>query len=358
MEGECHMSLAGGMAALHLEMTDRVPRTEYSAPYHPALVKAVTGIEVKPDSDPALVNEAAAAFMKAWDFAMQWNVCLHSTIFGKYRVNMGHAEYAEGGVDRDDHLYCAFRDEEEVLRFDPEEALCRVDVREWAAAFSENYRLVSTVAPDAVNMTGTYVTCVSGLIELFGWDLLLLAAGVDPRGFGEMTNRYARWMQPFFEALAQSDVPVVMVHDDIVWTQGPFIRPAWYREFVFPHYKTFFDPVLQAGKKLLFTSDGDYTMFIDDIARAGAQGFVLEPLTDLRYVAEKYGKTHVIVGNADTRALLSNDREAIYAEVKRCMDTAAHCPGFIMAVGNHIPPNTPVEAALYYDEVYRALSRR
>ena len=32
--------------------------------------------------------------------------------------------------------------------------------------------------------------------------------------------------------------------------------------------------------------------------------------------------------------------------------------GFFMAVGNHIPANTPVENALYYNEVYEELSRR
>jgi len=29
-----------------------------------------------------------------------------------------------------------------------------------------------------------------------------------------------------------------------------------------------------------------------------------------------------------------------------------------MAVGNHIPANTPVESALYYNEVYEELCRR
>ena len=44
-------------------------------------------------------------------------------------------------------------------------------------------------------MTGIYVTCVSGLIEIFGWEMLLLAAGLDPDGFGEVANRYASWIQ-------------------------------------------------------------------------------------------------------------------------------------------------------------------
>ncbi len=40
------------------------------------------------------------------------------------------------------------------------------------------------------------------------------------------------------------------------------------------------------------------------------------------------------------------------------MNIGKSCPGFIMAVGNHIPPNTPVENALYYNEVYEELASR
>ena len=46
------------------------------------------------------------------------------------------------------------------------------------------------------------------------------------------------------------------------------------------------------------------------------------------------------------------------AEVERCMDIGKECPGFFMAVGNHIPSNTPVKNALYYNEVYEELSVR
>jgi hypothetical protein len=40
------MSLADGLAALHLEMPQRIPRTEYSLEMHPGVVRAVTGIEL------------------------------------------------------------------------------------------------------------------------------------------------------------------------------------------------------------------------------------------------------------------------------------------------------------------------
>jgi uroporphyrinogen-III decarboxylase len=207
-------------------------------------------------------------------------------------------------------------------------------------------------------MTGVYITLISGLIEIFGWEMLLLAMGTDLVAFGDLTNRYARWMQPFFNALGNADIPVVMVHDDIVWNQGPFVRPAWYREYVFPNYNEYFKPLIESGKKIMFTSDGNYTQFIDDIADCGIHGFVLEPATDMKYIAEKYGKTHMFIGNADTRVLLSGNKAEIRGEVQRCMEIGKSCPGFFMAVGNHIPPNTPVENALYYNEVYLELSRR
>ena len=117
-------------------------------------------------------------------------------------------------------------------------------------------------------------------------------------------------------------------------------------------------PILESGKKLIYTSDGNYTQFIDDIAATGVNGFVLEPCTDMRYIAEKYGKTHAFIGNADTRILLSGTPEEIRAEVKRCMDIGKSCPGFFLAVGNHIPANTPVENCLIYEEAYREMCRR
>jgi len=97
---------------------------------------------------------------------------------------------------------------------------------------------------------------------------------------------------------------------------------------------------------------------VDDIAAAGVHGFVFEPLTALEYIIERYGKTHVIIGNVDTRVLLSGSKAQIRAEVERCISLGRDCPGYFMAVGNHIPANTPVENALYYNDVYEELCWR
>ena len=352
------MSLYHGMAALNLEFTDRVPRTEYSASEHWELVSRVTGEKVTAADSDEVRTQATSKFVKAWDYDFFWNILVHRDYLTGAKSSMGHAVYASEGVDYTDNRFTAFDDETEILKLDPMELYGKIDLSQMTEKFNADYAKKQALFPDAVNMTGIYISCISGLIEMLGWEMLLIAAGTDPVAFGHLTTRYANWISQHFEALANSNAPTVMIHDDIVWTEGAFIAPEWYQTFLFPNYKKMFAPLIEAGKKIIYTSDGTYTQFVDDIAQCGVNGFVLEPTTDMEYIAQKYGKTHCIIGNADTRILLSGTKEDIYNEVKRCMDIGKSCPGFFMAVGNHIPSNTPVENALYYNEVYEKLSRR
>jgi hypothetical protein len=352
------VSYSDGWAAINLAMPKRIPRTEYSAEGHWGLIRAVTGIEVGVESPTPVKRAAGQAFMRAWDYDFFWSTLIGRDEFGEMGTDMGHAEYAAGGVDRRDTIHCPYEDPEEVLAFDPWEALGERDRGALTRRFEAHYRANCEAHDFGVNMTGIYVTLVSGFIDLFGWEMLLLAAGTDLARFGALANRYASWVQQYFDALAEADVPVVMVHDDIVWAAGAIFRPAWYREYVFPNYRKYFAPLLESGKRIMFCSDGDLDAFVDDIADAGVHGFVFEPLTDLAAIVERYGQTHVIVGNVDTRVLLTGSRAAIRAEVERCLSLGRACPGYFLAVGNHIPPNTPVENALYYNQVYEELGWR
>jgi hypothetical protein len=352
------VSYADGMAALNLEMPDRVPRTEYSAHRHWNLVRAVTGIAAGEQSSPEIQTEAAQAFIQRWHYDFMWNILTSRQVFGERRTRMGHANFAANGTDFDTNIRQLFADPEDVFHFDFFAAYDVRDRQDLVREYDEHYRQACLRFPECVNMTGIYITCISGLIELLGWDTLLLAAGLDRRAFGDFTDRYCAWIQQYFDALARSESPVVMIHDDIVWANGSFLDPEFYRSHVFANYRRMLRPLQDAGKKILFTSDGNYTEFVDDLAACGFHGFVLEPLTDMQYVAAHYGRTHSFIGNADTRILLQGSRSDIEAEVRRCLAIGKNCPGFFLAVGNHIPANTPVENALYYNEIYERLSRR
>ncbi len=352
------MSYKDGLAALKLQMPDRVPHTEYSLEMNHQLVEHFTGIKITPESTTDEKTSATAAFYKALNYDFIWSVLTHNQIFGDKRTDMGHAVYNEGGSDYRPEQFELYDDPDDALQFDPWQLYGKRDIPTLTTEYNEHYDNLCKLYDDAVNMTGIYVTCISGLIEVFGWDILLSMAGISPKGFGEVANRYADWIMQYYTALANSKAPVVMLHDDIVWTSGAFLHPDWYRTYLFPIYKKLFAPLHEAGKIIMYTSDGTYTEFIDDIADCGVNAFVMEPTTDMAYIAKKYGKTHGFVGNADTRILLSGTKGDIYAEVKRCMDIGKCCPGFFMAVGNHIPPNTPYDSVMYYLEAYEKMSKR
>jgi len=352
------MSYENAIDAINLKMPDKVPRTEYSASRHWELVQKVTGIPVDHKSDESIQIKASMAFEKAWDYGFAWAVSTHRHIFGDFRTKMGHAVYASGGVDFSPEQRCAFDDVGQVLRFDPYVQYGERDSGTLLREFNDHYEKTCLLHPDQVCTTGCYVTMISGFIEIFGWEMLLEGLGTDPEAFGSVANKYASWILQYFDAMAKSKAEIIMIHDDIVWTSGPFMNPKWYRKYIFPNYEKLFDPLHKAKKKILFTSDGMYTDFIADIAACGVNGFVMEPTTDMEYVARKFGNTHCFIGNADCRILTFGTKEDIKKEVKRCMNIGKKYPGFFMAVGNHIPSNVPVENAIYYNECYEEMAYR
>ncbi len=150
------MSYEDGWAAVNLQTPPRVPRTEYSAHMHWELVQTVTGIDVTPDSDPAEQQEASKAFVKAWNYDFMWNILISRGEFGEYYTDMGHAEYAAGGVDKRDIGESAFKTPEDVLSFDPMEALGVIDKAETVRRFEENYKLQGTLKNSLFGLAGLF----------------------------------------------------------------------------------------------------------------------------------------------------------------------------------------------------------
>lgn len=353
------MSFDDGWAAINLEMPARVPRFEPSAAeYHWELVSVVTGIDVHAESAEDRKLAARQAFLEAWNYDIYFGCLIAGDELSARSTNMGHAEYAAGGGDFDDQISSAFTTPAEVFEFDPWETYGEKDHEQLVRRFNEHYRERCKLYPNNVNTTGIYVTLMSGVIQMLGWDMLLMAAGTDLDRFGEVVNRYAGWIQQYYDAVADSEAKVIYSHDDMVWTEGPFINPEWYRQYIFPNLRKLWRPLREAGQKITFVCDGDYTQFTEDVARCGNHGFWFEIFTDLEYMTERFGESHYLIGNADSRILTFRDRPAIRAEVERCMAVGKKCPGYFMCVSGHIPPNVPVDNALYYNEVYEELSRR
>lgn len=346
------MSYEIGWATLNLEWTPRVARTEYNDNWE--IVRHFTG------KDPRSHPEAWSEFNDAVHLDFLW-----STEDGPVdwrdagRVtDMGHAVYMEDGSDYRMPSPSPFTDPNEVLAFN---AVTEYGFPSFESLvdYYEHWYTGAQQGVDQVVPGGRYKTLVSGAIEAFGWEMLLAAAGEDPQRFGEQV------LGSFFElslhhcrAWAETSIKVFMCHDDMVWTQGPFMNPAFYRQYIFPRYQQLLQPLREAGKRILFTSDGTYDMFFSDLAEAGVDGFCFEPTNNLARLARDYGTTHALIGGGDCRTLTFGTKQDIEQEVTQVFQNTAQCPGFIFCAGNHLPANIPLENAIFYFELVDKLGQR
>ena len=334
------MSRKIGMDTICLRPTPRLAHTEYSMNYH-------TGY----------LQKLGKPIEAAWDFDFNWGTNDGPVNWSKEgRVtDMGHAVYAADGSDLRSAKPCPFENVEEVYAFDPFKEYGIPGHRELVRYYEDWYQRGQAGMPEQVLTGGRYVTVVSGALAIFGWDMLLEAAGTDPVRFAAVLERIGAYSIRHAEAWAETSIEAYIQHDDMVWTAGPFMDPRIYRGVIFPLYKRMWEPLLKAGKKVLYCSDGTYTMFMDDLAACGAQGFIFEPTNDLDWVCNRFGRTHCIVGSkADCRTMALGTWDQVKAEMDATLVLAKKCPGFMWAVGNHIPANVSDDMCDRYMNYLRA----
>ena len=292
----------------------------------------------------------APTFEDAWECDFLWNTHDGPVPWGERgrTTDMGHADFLEGGVDRREPKPSPFHSPEEVWAFDAVKEYGLPDFAGLVKFYEEKYRDAQAANPNQVVTCGYYKTLVSGAIEAFGWDMLLEAAA-DQDQFETVLDSFFQLTLHHAKAWAATSAPVYINHDDMVWTEGAFLHPEFYRRAIFPRYRALWKVLRDAGKKVLFCSDGNFVDFVADVAGAGADGFIFEPMLPLETVVGQFGQTHVIISSkVDARTLTFGTPTQIKAEVDATLRLAKQCRGFMFAVGNHIPSNVPVENALYY----------
>ncbi len=346
------MSYEIGMDCINLKGGPRLAHTEYCS--NDALRRH---LQARPGTaGPAEQKVASSAYQGSnrledlWECDLCW-----STNDGPIPWNdrgrvtdMGHADFLEGGVDRRQPKASPFKEPQDVWNFDAVKEYGLPDFDGLVDYYQKGHDKTQDENPNQVVTGGYYKTIVSGAIDAFGWDMLLEAAA-DQDQFEKVLDSFFRLTLHHMKAWAKTTVPVMIQHDDMVWTAGPFIQPDFYRRVIFPRYRELWKPLKAAGKKVLYCSDGNFTQFVGDVLDAGADGLIFEPLTDLDHVVRCCGKTHVIVGSkVDCRTLTFGTTAQIAAEIDATLKVAMDCPGFMFAVGNHIPSNVPVENALFY----------
>ncbi|NUP99542.1 MAG: hypothetical protein HUU35_06775 [Armatimonadetes bacterium] len=338
------MSRQIALDTIHLRPTPRLAHTEYSLAYHHDYIRHKTGLE--PNHPEAMLR-----FQEAWGIDFLWGVNdgLHGHWLGRGRAtDMGHAEYASDGSDKREPAVSPFQEVEEVWAFDAVAEYGLPDFDEQVAAYQAIVDANRRRYPEQLCTGGYYKTIVSGAIQAFGWEMLLLGAS-DPARMERVFDSIYRFTRHHMEAWARTDVEVIIQHDDFVWTLGPFMRPDYYREVIIARFAELWKPLKAAGKKVLFCSDGNFMELAEDLVAAGADGLIFEPCNDFEWMVDRFGDSTLLMGSAvDCRTMTFGTWEQVRAEMDLTLKLAERCQGLVWAVGNHLPPNISEEMMEQY----------
>ena len=144
------------------------------------------------------------------------------------------------------------------------------------------------------------------------------------------------------------------------------ISPDNYREFVAPYHKELVDHF--KAKKVGVTTHicGTTYPIFEDVVRCGFTtfSFDLDQQADpalhvdqlARFMEVAHGRA-VAIGNVDATKFEKTTREAMYADVKRCVDTAARHSGFILSTSCEIPPRSNPEMVQWFMDAAHEFGR-
>ena len=204
-----------------------------------------------------------------------------------------------------------------------------------------------------------YCTSFMWAICIFGWDVFLTALGLDPDKTGQTIQRISEISVKIHECFAtRENARYLIAHDDLCTSGGPITSPQWYKKYIYPVYEQLFSIVKAKGQRILLLSDGNITKLAKDIAPL-VDGFCFEHSTSSEYMFKNFGSIKCLLGGVDGRILTFGTKDEVKTEVKKVIDMASNCPGFILACSSTIPANVPIENVYtYFDTVEKYRNRR
>jgi len=149
--------------------------------------------------------------------------------------------------------------------------------------------------------------------------------------------------------LAENDAKLVILWDDYGFKNGLFMRPAFYRDYIFPWLKRICETAHKRDCKILLHSDGDLMEIFGDIVECGVDVInPIEPTTanpdyDIFKLNELYGDRITFCGNVSPIMLAMGKISEIKNYSKKLIREIAPGGGYIFSSGHSINPAVTVD---------------
>ena len=168
----------------------------------------------------------------------------------------------------------------------------------------------------------------------------------------------ARWSHV---AAEERLCPLFFVGEDIAYKGRLMFSPEWLRRLFIPTLDRVIGPLVKAGVKVIFHSDGNVMEVLDDLLEAGIAGLnPIEPLAgmDIAHLKRRYGRRLILVGNVDcSQTLPLRSVAAVREAVRRCVRAASAGGGHFIGSSSEITPATPLQNVLAFYDACREFGR-
>ena len=219
---------------------------------------------------------------------------------------------------------------------------------EIAGDFVPKWRCAQEIVGPQTILVSQGSTCIEGACGMMGLELLSLAIYDAPESVSRIMEAYTELQRTKAQVYADHKIaPAYQVSCDIAYKGALMYSPEFLRREMVPRLRREFEPLKQAGIKLVLHCDGNLMEILDDLVDAGIDGLnPIEPTAgmDLAAIKKRYGKNLVLNGNVDANIGTVGTPEEVVEEVKRCIRDAGAGGGLCIDSGaGEIFPSFPIE---------------
>lgn len=165
----------------------------------------------------------------------------------------------------------------------------------------------------------------------------------------KLFDDYGSFTFELVNILAENDAKMVLLLDDYGYKNGLFMRPIFYRKYIFPWLKRICDSAHKLNCKIMLHSDGDLLEIFEDIVNCGVDAInPIEPTTanpdyNIFKLNEKYGNQISFAGNLSPMMLATGSISEIEHYSKKLIKEIAPGGGYIFSSGHSINPAITVD---------------
>jgi len=230
--------------------------------------------------------------------------------------------------------------------------------RQYAIYINRMKRAQSECGEDAFWMSFAPAVTFDGNFRLFGYKPYIVTCMRYREAAKRLNTYYAEQARCMNEVIAKAMTengiaPFCFTATDICYSHGPMISPNVLDEIYFPYVKKAFEPLKNAGVKIIWHSDGYITPILDSLIELGVdgfQGFQEKYEVDfgaLTRTKAKSGKPLLLIGSIQVSTTLAfGTVEAVKKDVERCINLAMEGRGgggYILGTDTNISPDVPPE---------------